>query len=191
LARPQPAGFVAPCLPTLATSIPKGPARRDGDRVRVFSRNGHDFTDRVPRIAQALAALRVTSATIDGEAVVCRPDGVTDFDRLRAALARRGSQEAFLYAFDLIEDGADLRPRPWTARREALVGILRKVRDGIALSEHVDGEHGPPIYHAACRMRLEGIVSKRVDRPYRSGRSPDWVKIKNPNAPAASRVIES
>jgi bifunctional non-homologous end joining protein LigD len=202
----RPAGFVAPCLPTLASTVPAGPqwahevkhdgyrmiCRRDGDRVRVFSRKGHDFTERVPRIAQALGALRVRSATIDGEAVVCRPVGVTDFDRLRAALARRGSQDAFLYAFDLIElDGADLRPRPWTARREALVGLLRKAGNGIVLSEHVDGEHGPAIYQAACRMGLEGIVSKRVDRPYRSGRSADWIKVKNPDAPAASRVIES
>jgi bifunctional non-homologous end joining protein LigD len=201
----QPACFIAPCLPTLARTVPSGPqwaheikhdgyrmiCRRDGDRVRVFSRNGHDFTDWVPRIAQALAALRVHSATIDGEAVVCRPDGVTDFDRLRAALARRGSQDAFLYAFDLVElDGADLRPRPWTGRREALVGLLHKGGDGVVLSEHVAGEHGPAIYQAACRMGLEGIVSKRVDRPYRSGRSPDWIKVRNPEAPAASREFE-
>jgi len=70
------------------------------------------------------------------------------------------------------------------------VGLLRTACDGNALSEHVAGEHGPEIYRAACRMGLEGIVSKRVDRPYRSGRSPDWLKIKNPDAPAASRVIE-
>jgi ATP-dependent DNA ligase len=58
------------------------------------------------------------------------------------------------------------------------------------VSEHVDGSHGPAIYQAACRMGLEGIVSKRVDRPYRSGRSPDWIKVKNPEAPAASREFE-
>jgi bifunctional non-homologous end joining protein LigD len=101
---PPSVGFIEPCLPTLARTVPDGPqwaheikhngyrmiCRRDGDRVRVFSRNGHDFTDRVPRIAQAVAALRVTSATIDGEAVVCGQDGVSDFERLRAALARWG-----------------------------------------------------------------------------------------------------
>jgi len=113
----RPAGFIDPCLPTLAHAVPDGPlwaheikhdgyrfiCRWDGDRVRAFTRRGHDWRDRVPRIAEALAALPVTSATIDGEAVVCDSAGVSDFDRLRAALARRGSPEIFLYAFDLLE----------------------------------------------------------------------------------------
>jgi ATP-dependent DNA ligase len=73
--------------------------RRDGDRVRVFSRCGSDYTDRVPLIAEALTKLRLKSVTIDGEGVVCRPDGVSDFDRLRAMVGRMGSREAFLYAF--------------------------------------------------------------------------------------------
>jgi hypothetical protein len=91
--------------------------RRDGDRVRVFTRRGHDWTDRVPKIAEALRCLRVTSATLDGEAVVCDDRGLSDFDRLRSALARRGSREAFLYAFDLLEiDGRDLRRGPYGAR---------------------------------------------------------------------------
>ena len=86
--------------------------RRDGDRVRVFSRRGNDYTDRVPLIAEALAKLRVKSMTLDGEGVVCGPDGVSDFDRLRAAVGRMGSRDAFLYAFDLLElDGNDLRAR--------------------------------------------------------------------------------
>src|SRR5215468_46217 len=132
--------------------------RRDGDRVRVFTRRGHDWTDRVP----------VISATIDGEAVICGRNGVSDFDQLRAALTRRGSRAVFLYAFDLIElDGADLRWRPWSMRRELLIDLIGKTSDGIALSEHIDGAHGPAIYQAACRMGLEGIVSKRLDSRYR------------------------
>jgi bifunctional non-homologous end joining protein LigD len=83
----------------------------------------------------------------------------------------------------------DLRPRPWAARRDALEGLLGTGGDGIALSQHVDGHHGPAIYTAACRMGLEGIVSKRRDRPYRSGRCPDRIKVKNPNAPAATRIL--
>jgi bifunctional non-homologous end joining protein LigD len=203
-----PLGFIEPCLPTLARTVPDGPqwaheikhdgyrmiCRRDGDRVRVFTRRGHDWTDRVPRIAEALALLRGSSATIDGEAVLCDDQGVADFDRLRGALARRGgSREPFLYAFDLLElNGMDLRPQPWIGRREALASLLATVSDGdgIALSEHLDGPHGSAMFRVACGLRLEGIVSKRVDRPYRSGRSPDWVKVKNPVAPAASRVIE-
>jgi len=197
-------GFIPPCLPTLADAVPDNAAwvheikhdgyrficRWDGDRVRAFTRRGYDWTDRVPRIAEALAALPVTSVTIDGEAVVCDPAGVSDFDRLRGALARRGSPEAFLYAFDLLElDGHDLRQSPWADRREALVRVLSEVDQGIRLSEHLDGD-GPAMFQHACAMGLEGIVSKRRDRPYRSGRSPDWIKVKNPNAPAATRIID-
>jgi bifunctional non-homologous end joining protein LigD len=87
-------------------------------------------------------------------------------------------------------NGTDLRPQPWIGRREVLASLLIKAGGGIALSEHAVGPHGPAIYAAACRMGLEGIVSKRVDRPYRSGRCADWIKIKNPDAPAATRVIE-
>ena len=93
----RPPGIIEPCLPTLGSAVPCGPqwayeikhdgfrfiCRRDGDRVRVFSRRGQDGTDRVPLIAEALASLRVRSVTIDGEGVVCRSDGMTDFDRLR------------------------------------------------------------------------------------------------------------
>jgi ATP dependent DNA ligase domain len=101
----RPPGFIEPCLPTNSHVVPTGPqwayeikhdgfrfvCRRELDRVRVFSRRGHDWTDRVPRIADALTALRVTSTTLDGEGVVCGPDGVADFDRLRAAVGRKGS----------------------------------------------------------------------------------------------------
>src|SRR5215472_11769690 len=91
-----PAGFIEPCLPTLARSVPDGErwayelkhdgfrfiARRDGDRVRVFSRNARDWTDRVPLIVDAMLALPLASATIDGEGVVADDRGLTDFERL-------------------------------------------------------------------------------------------------------------
>ena len=128
---------------------------------------------------------------IDGEGVVCREDGVSDFDKLRAAVGRLGSRDAFLYAFDLLEiNGTDLRRDSWEVRRATLASILRRSRDGIRLSEHLDMTDGNMIFHHACAMGLEGIVAKRRDRPYRSGRSPDWIKVKNPNAPAAIRWIE-
>src|SRR5262249_40215527 len=90
-------------------------ARRDGDRVRVFSRHGKGWSGRVPLIVEAMLALPVTSATIDGEGVVRDDLGVTDFERLQAALAERGgSRAAFLYGFDLLDvDGEDLRQHPW------------------------------------------------------------------------------
>jgi bifunctional non-homologous end joining protein LigD len=201
----HPPGFIAPCLPTDGHAVPTGPqwayeikhdgyrfiCRRDDDSVRVFSRRGNDHTDRAPGIAEALMALKVRSVTIDGEGVVCGPDGVTDFKRLRAALGRKGSRQAFLYAFDLLElDGQDLRREPWETRRAILITMLRKCSDGIRLSEHVEGTDGTTIFGHACAMGLEGIVAKRRDRPYKSGRSPDWIKVKNPDAPAATRVIK-
>jgi bifunctional non-homologous end joining protein LigD len=158
--------------------------------VRVFSRPGNDYTDRVPTIAKALAALRVKSVTLDGEGVVCGKDGVTHFDRLRASVGRMGSRDAFLYAFDLLEiNGTDLRRDAWEVRRATLASILRKIRDGIRLSEHLATTDGSTIFRHACAMGLEGIVAKRRDRPYRSGRSPDWIKVKNPDASAATRMI--
>jgi bifunctional non-homologous end joining protein LigD len=166
--------------------------RRDGDRVRVFSRNGKDWTDRVPLIVDALQSLPVSSATIDGEGVVCDAPGVTDFSRLRSALAgRNGSRSVFLYSFDLLEvDGEDLQRHPWDTRRATLTGLLRQAGPGILLSAHIDDSDGATIFDHACRMGLEGIVAKRRDRPYRSGRSPDWIKVKNPDAPAATRIME-
>ena len=197
----HPPGFIAPCLPTNGHAVPTGPqwayeikhdgyrfiCRRDGDSVRVFSRRGNDHTDRAPGIAEALMALKVRSVTIDGEGVVCGPDGVTDFNRLRAALGRNGSRQAFLYAFDLLElDGQDLRREPWETRRATLASLLRKASDGIRLCEHLGSTNGETVFLHACRMGLEGIVAKRRDRPYRSGRCPDWIKVKNPSAPAAN-----
>jgi len=92
---------------------------------------------------QPFAALPVTSATIDGEAVVCDSAGVSDFDRLRAVLARGGSSEVFLYAFDLLElDSRDMRRSQWVDRRETLVRVLRKAGDGIRLSEQGSGGLG-------------------------------------------------
>jgi bifunctional non-homologous end joining protein LigD len=202
----HPPGFVQPCLPTVARTPPEGPrwayeikhdgfrfvCRRDGDGVRVFSRNAKDCTDKVPAIVEALHALPVKSATLDGEGVVVDERGLTDFDRLRSALAGRGGSRAvFLYGFDLLElDGEDLRPHPWQIRRATLAGLLGKTRPGIRLSEHLDGADGAEVFAHACRMGLEGIVAKRRDRPYRSGRCADWIKVKNPDAPAATRVIE-
>jgi bifunctional non-homologous end joining protein LigD len=159
--------------------------------VRVFGRIGRDWIDRVPLIAEALAKLRVRSVTLDAEGVTCREDGISDFDKLRAVVGRLGSGDAFLYAFDLLEiNGTDLRRDSWEVRRATLVSVLRRARDGIRLSEHLATTDGNTIFRHACAMGIEGIVAKRRDRPCRSGRSPDWIKVKNPEAPAASRVIE-
>jgi ATP-dependent DNA ligase len=110
---------------------------------------------------------------------------------LRAAVERLGSRDAFLYAFDLLEiNGDDLRPYEWQVRRATLTSLLRNASNGIRVSEHLVITDGNTIFRHACAMGLEGIFAKRRDRPYRSGRSPDWIKVKNPDAPAATRVIE-
>jgi bifunctional non-homologous end joining protein LigD len=143
-----------------------------------------------PRRAEALSALRVKSVTLDGEGVTCGPDGVSDFERLRAAVGRNGSRQAFLYAFDVLElNGTDLGREVWEERRKVLARLLRGVGPGIRLSDHVDGG-GATVFAHACKLGLEGIVAKRRDTPYRSGRSPDWIKVKNPDAPAATRIME-
>ena len=142
-------------------------------------------------IAEALEALRVGSITLDGEGVVCGQEGVSDFDRLRSAVSRLGSRDAFLYSFDLLEiGGEDLGAYEWHVRRATLRSLLKKSKPGIQLSEHLEGADGDAVFHHACAMGLEGIVAKRRDKPYRSGRSPYWVKVKNSDAPAATRLIE-
>jgi ATP-dependent DNA ligase len=138
----------------------------------------------MPLIAEALAKLRVNSVTLDGEGVACRPDGVSDFDRLRAALGRKGSRDAFLYAFDLL-DGQDLRREPGETLRATLASLLRRAGGGIRLSEHLDstdGEGGLParLRHGAgrhCHQAPRPAVSVRTlagldqdQEPGRAGR---------------------
>ena len=133
----------------------------------------------------------MVSVTLDGEGVACGPDGVTNFELLRAALGRPAKREVFLYAFDLLElDGSDLRRESWSDRRWKLARLLRGAGHGVQLSDHMDSTDGDAAFRHACAMGLEGIVAKRRDKPYQSGRSPHWIKIKNPDAPTAMRVIE-
>ena len=116
---------------------------------------------------------------------------MTNFELLREARGRPAKRDVFLYAFDLLElDGHDMRREPWSVRRWKLARLLRGAGHGVQLSDHMEGHDGQAAFRHACAMGLEGIVAKRRDRPYRSGRSPDWIKVKNPDAPAASRVME-
>jgi bifunctional non-homologous end joining protein LigD len=201
----HPPGFVEPCLPTLGHAVPSGLqwvheikhdgyrfiCRVEGNRIRVFSRRGNEYTERVPRIVDTLARLSASSVTLDGEGVACDPKGVADFELLRAALGRPAKREVFLHAFDLLElDGRDMRREPWSDRRWRLARLLRGAGHGVQLSDHMHGSDGEASLRHACAMGLEGIVAKRRDKPYRSGQSPDWIKIKNPDAPAATRLIE-
>jgi len=132
----------------------------------------------------------VRSVVLDGEGVICGRDGKSDFDRMRACFSRQGAPEAFLYAFDLLElDGRDLRNEPWARRRTLLVQLLADADVGIRLNDHIEDVDGAVVFRQACVMGLEGIVAKRRDSRYRSGRSRDWVKIKNPAHPAIERAM--
>jgi bifunctional non-homologous end joining protein LigD len=162
--------------------------RRDGSRVRCFTRNGHDWADRFPALVDAALRIKASSFLIDGEAVIARDDGTPDFHALRS---RRRGGEAVMYAFDLIEhNGDDLRDLPLIERKRWLAKLLgRAKRRAIRFNEHLTGD-GPTVFDHVCRMGLEGIVSKRVDAPYRSGPSKVWLKSKNPESAAVRRERE-
>jgi ATP-dependent DNA ligase len=196
--------LIEPCLPTISRLVPTGPqwayeikhdgfrflAVRQAKRVRVISRGGYDWSKQLPAIVEAMLALPAASVTIDGEGVICGSDGRSDFDRMRAVFSRQGSRQAFLYGFDLLElNGCDLRNEPWARRRGALVQLLAEAEPGIRLCEHIEDVDGTVVFRQACVMGLEGIVAKRRDSRYRSGRSRDWIKVKNPAHPAIERAM--
>jgi ATP-dependent DNA ligase len=159
-----------------------------GTRVKLYSRPGNDLTYRFSLIVEALARLRCRSCIIDGEAVVCDENGMARFDRIRY---RRHDADAFIYAFDLIElDGEDLRREPLSVRKAKLASLLSRSASGLRLNEHLEHEDSAEVFAHACRMGLEGIVSKRKDSRYVSGRSLHWTKSKNPQAPAVKREAE-
>jgi ATP-dependent DNA ligase len=156
--------------------------------LRLLTRNGHDWSKRYPQILQAADALQKRSFLIDGEAVACNGDGVPVFDRLRY---RRADDAVFLFAFDLLElSGQDLRREPLKVRKRQLATLLREAKIGLQLNEHLEHEDGGVVFRHACKLGLEGIVSKRLGSRYRSGRSPDWLKMKNPDDPAVKRAAE-
>ena len=156
-------------------------------KVRLISRNGKDLTYRFPLVVKAVAALPVNSCVIDGEAIVSDRSGLAVFSLIRSY---RNGPRATLCAFDLIEiDGEDLRWQPIEDRKAALKKLINNKHRGIAFNKHFDVE-GSVLLHHACKLGCEGIVSKRLGSPYRFGRSKDWVKIKNPTAPAVKREAE-
>jgi bifunctional non-homologous end joining protein LigD len=185
------AGYVPPAGPGWIHEIKHDGfrilARRDAERVRLFTRHGTDFTARYPKIAAAVERLPVRSCALDGEAIVVNTDGLSVFDLIRY---RQHDHAAVLCAFDLIElDGEDLRWQPVERRKAVLADLLRDTRDGIAFNQHFEAD-GAIVFEHACALRCEGIVSKRLGSAYRSGRVDHWLKIKNPAAPAVRREAE-
>ena len=194
-------GIIEPCLPSPTKVPPSGPgwlheikhdgfrilARRDSAGVRLITRAGNDFSSRFPFIAMAVAKLPVRSYLINGEAIVCDENGLAVFDLIR----RHGTLASAVHvAFDLLElDGKDLRRQPIEIRKHLLAKLLKGSHLSIVLNEHFE-EDGAAVYRAACQLGCEGVVSKRLGSPYRSGRSPHWVKAKNPKAPVVKREAE-
>jgi bifunctional non-homologous end joining protein LigD len=185
--------FIAPELATLATAVPDAPgwlhevkfdgyrimARKAGGAVTLFSRSGLDWTVRFPAVARALAELPCKSALLDGEVAFVLPSGLTDFKSLQEHIDSDHPAIRY-YVFDLLElDGEDLRDAPLAARKARLKTLMTKTRlsDRLVYSDDIDG-NGKAFFAQACAAGLEGIVSKRANGRYRSGRSKDWLKIK-------------
>ena len=150
--------------------------------MRLWARTTSDYSNTFTRIRDAVAALPVDSAVLDGEAIVLRSDSSSDFEALKS---RHGQAEAILVAYDIMEvSGQDIRPEPLEERRKRLAKLLSRktkaMRDGIQISEAITGDGGR-IFRHACWMDLEGIVSKRIGSRYVSGRTRAWLKTKNPD----------
>jgi bifunctional non-homologous end joining protein LigD len=147
------------------------------DRVRLVTRNGLDWTDRLPAVAAAVARLDVGSAVLDGELVALRRDGASSFPDLQAALSAGRDGTLHFFAFDLLAlESWDLRPCRLVDRKRLLEG-LADWTGLLRFSAHVPGNAGA-MRRQACGMHLEGIVCKRADAPYRAGRGSAWVKLK-------------
>jgi bifunctional non-homologous end joining protein LigD len=185
-----------PELATLVSDAPSGDdwaheLKFDGYRLLVTvhsgevtleTRNGNDWTKRLPALAATLARLDVDAAVLDGELVALDERGIADFQRLQNSLSEGENGGHVYYAFDLLHlNGKDLRSAPLTERKRALAELLQSAPKDLAptlrLSEHVVGQ-GPEFFQKACELGVEGIISKRVSAPYRSGRGRDWLKIK-------------
>jgi bifunctional non-homologous end joining protein LigD len=186
-------GFIAPCDPTLRSRAPDGAEwlheiKIDGYRaqvhvhrgqVRAYSRNGYDWTEQFGQIARAAEALSLRELIIDGEATVLGNTGLPDFQALRRELAKKTSSRLVYLAFDLLHlDGYDLRGAPLVERKRALADVLAQAPPSIVSVEFFEISDGETVFRHACKLGLEGIVSKRRDSPYRSGRQESWLKLK-------------
>ena len=185
--------FVEPALATLKPSPPTGPkwlhevkfdgyrlqARLEGTEVRLLTRSGLDWTDRFgPDIPNALRALPAQQALIDGELVVESGAGASDFSALQADLSAGRNDRFVFYVFDLLYlDGQDLRDAPLIERKGMLEDLVDPEPGRVRFSAHF-GETGSMVLRHACRLSLEGIISKEADAPYRSGRGKSWIKSK-------------
>jgi len=186
--------FLEPSLALLTDKPPRGPqwvhelkfdgyriqARTDGGDVRLLTRKALDWTKRFPTIATGLQALKIGTALLDGEVVSEDEQGIPHFSDLQADLKAGRRDRLRYHVFDLLYlDGLNLTGATLLDRKSLLAAIIARLPAGSPLrySEHSD-EDGATMLRHACRIGLEGIVSKRKDLPYRSGRGDHWLKIK-------------
>jgi bifunctional non-homologous end joining protein LigD len=161
---------------------------REDQRVRLISRRGLDWAWRFPMVVAAVKALAVRSCIIDGELIACDANGLADFQLLRW---RKRDDPAILCAFDLLQlDGRDLRHEPIEDRKAELARLLAGCQPLALVLNRVFEEAGPVVFEHACKLGCEGIVSKRRGSIYSAGRSSNWLKVKNPDAPAVRREGE-
>ena len=181
-----------PELATLVDSAPAGEwsyeikfdgyrimARIDHDQVQLFTRNGHDWTHKLPKQAEALAALGLESAWLDGEMVVANEQGVPDFQALQNAFDSGKSTNILYYLFDLpYLNGVDLREVAVEERRAALSTVLGAHEQPLLRFSEAFDETPDALLNSACQMQMEGLIGKRLGSPYVSRRSGDWIKLK-------------
>jgi bifunctional non-homologous end joining protein LigD len=184
-------GFISPQLATLRAKAPAGSKwlheiKYDGYRlqvhlnkgVRIFTRNGHDWTNRFPIIADAFD-IPVERAIFDGEVVVVH-EGRTNFSELQADLASGKQRRMVFYVFDLLFlEGFDLRKSPQIERKRVLKMLFdeTKLQSPVLYSEHMLTD-GNEMFAASCKLGFEGIISKNAEAPYRSDRNEGWLKVK-------------
>jgi bifunctional non-homologous end joining protein LigD len=181
-----------PQLATLVDSAPEGQwsyeikfdgyrimARIDHDEVQLFTRNGHDWTHKLPKQAEALAALGLESGWLDGEMIVANEQGVPDFQALQNAFDSGKSGNIVYYVFDLpYLNGVDLREVPVQERRAALSTVMHAHEHPLLRFSEAFDEPPDALLNSACQMQMEGLIGKRLDSPYVSRRSSDWIKLK-------------
>ena len=153
-------------------------ARKSDNKVQLLTRKGLDWTHRMPAIAEAVMQLPAKNATLDGEVVVLDSNGTTSFADLQASFQDGANHPLTYFVFDLLHlDGRNTRNLPLRERKQLLANILAKAPDTIRLSEHLETD-GETMFHKACELHAEGIVSKRADAAYSGGRSSNWLKSK-------------
>jgi bifunctional non-homologous end joining protein LigD len=194
-AKPGPfPGFIEPCLASLRDKVSSGAGyvhevKLDGyriqahlhdGRVTLYTRTGLDWTKRFPTIAADIGHQPAGKLVIDGEIISAGADGPPNFGALQDDLKQRRYDRMVYYAFDLLHlDGFDTRAAPLIERKRVLKSFLTEAASsapGVIYSEHFDD--GADLYTRTFRMGLEGVVSKRADAPYRSGRTEAWIKVK-------------